>query len=560
MKNPAASLIIIGCILSTALLASNAYAFPNKAVNIPFKLLEKYAVFPPASNVFEKHYSLIKDKSIISENDEDILDLDEETKYYVQKNSNNKRYFRAAIETLTLLGMVSTYYWATKSSSDDFDYDVSFSTLKKKFSGEAVLFDDNSIGINSFPGHPISGSYYYLIARNNNLSRIESFLWSFAASSIHELFVEFTEVASINDSIVTPVAGAAIGEAMYRFGRYFRCAKNKDTLTYKIASAIIDPIALVNSFIWDDTNYKFRETCHYDPIQNEFSIFGGMSTVYHENTAHFENGFIFGFHGKLYLLPYYGQVSDIKRFFSDTAFTEIGLEGIVTDARVDGLRFLAKTVWSAYHRQKIARTSIGNVAGYSFFVGLTSAFEHTQYETGEFEDWIGAVHILGPSTEFTYFHNDGYIRLNLAIFGDFAMVRSFAFDEYKRSYSLNGIKSILKGENYYYAYGVHINPKVEVKYGSYRFLAEFKYAHYDSIEGVDRIRSTNDFHLVDRLEEYSLKWGRLIDFLDFQFFKTHQTWVEAEVRRIARSGFIADNDVSHNGGNTWLLLRFKMLL
>ena len=46
-------------------------------------------------------------------------------------------------------------------------------------------------------------------------------------------------------------------------------------------------------------------------------------------------------------------------------------------------------------------------------MGLTSAFEHTQYKTGEFEDWIGAVHILGPSTEFTYFHNDGYIRLTL---------------------------------------------------------------------------------------------------------------------------------------------------
>jgi len=57
-----------------------------------------------------------------------------------------------------------------------------------------------------------------------------------------------------------------------------------------------------------------------------------------------------------------------------------------------------------------------------------------------------------------------------------------------------------------------------------------------------------------------LKWGRLIDFLDSTFFKTHQTWVEAEVRRIARSGFIADNDVSHNGGNTWLLHRFKMNL
>jgi hypothetical protein len=269
---------------------------------------------------------------------------------------------------------------------------------------------------------------------------------------------------------------------------------------------------------------------------------------------------MFGFHGKLYLLPHYGQASDIKGFFKDTVLTEMRFEAIVTDTRIDTLRFLAKTVWSAYHRQKIARTSRGNVAGSSFFMGLTSAFEHAQYKTGEFEDWIGAVHVLGPSTELTYFHNDDYIRLNVDIFGDFAMVRSFAFDEYKRNHSLNGIKIVLKEQNYYYAYGVYINPKIEIKYGSYRFLTEFKYAHYDSFEGLDRIRSSNDFHLVDELEEYSLKLSRLLDFFDSKFFKTHQTWVEAEVRRIARSGFIADHDVSHNGGNTWLLLRFKMNL
>jgi hypothetical protein len=40
--------------------------------------------------------------------------------------------------------------------------------------------------------------------------------------------------------------------------------------------------------------------------------------------------------------------------------------------------------------------------------------------------------------------------------------------------------------------------------------------------------------------------------------KEHKTWVEAEVRGIARSGFIADDKVAHDGGNTWLLLRFKM--
>jgi len=32
------------------------------------------------------------------------------------------------------------------------------------------------------------------------------------------------------------------------------------------------------------------------------------------------------------------------------------------------------------------------------------------------------------------------------------------------------------------------------------------------------------------------------------------------VRRIARAGFIADDHVSQHGANTWLLLRFKMML
>jgi hypothetical protein len=54
--------------------------------------------------------------------------------------------------------------------------------------------------------------------------------------------------------------------------------------------------------------------------------------------------------------------------------------------------------------------------------------------------------------------------------------------------------------------------------------------------------------------------GQLLNFFDAKFFKNHEIWIEAEARRIARSGFIADDKVSHDGGNTWLLLRFKMML
>jgi hypothetical protein len=56
---------------------------------------------------------------------------------------------------------------------------------------------------------------------------------------------------------------------------------------YKIMAAIMDPIALLNSFIWYDVHYKYSdsEICHYTSIQKDFSIFYGMSADYHKNIA-----------------------------------------------------------------------------------------------------------------------------------------------------------------------------------------------------------------------------------------------------------------------------------
>src|SRR5262245_43170014 len=563
MKNLTASFIIVAVCSMMVFFHYNSYAFAYEIKPFPFRLLRNDEIFFSKISTYNKYDNLTIDaKNNTYEKDEDSLRANKSISNNIQENLDAPRYLRATVETTALLGFVSLYYWGTKSSTADFDYDVSFETLKKKLSGKAILFDDNSIGTNSFPGHPLSGAYYYLIARNNNLSRTESFLWSFAASAIHEFFIELPEVASINDFVVTPVAGATIGEAMYQFGRYFRCSKNKDDLMYKIMAAVIDPIALVNSFIWNDTNYKYSdsEICHYTSIQKDFNIFYGMSANFRENTASSTIGFIFGFHGKLYFIPQYGEVADIEKFFKDPTLNEMKIDVGVTDRGIDSIYFLAKTVWAAYYRQNIAGDSAGKGTGYSFFAGLASAFEHIQYDTGEFEDWIGAVHVFGPSIELASFQKAGYIRIGLDVFGDFAMVRPYAFEKYKKNHGINNIKSVLMEENYYYAYGAYVNPRIEAIYGSYRFFAEYKYAHYDSFEGRDRRKPSNDFHLVDKREEYSFSIGRLIDFFDAPFFKIHQMWIEAEVRRIVRSGFIADDQVSHNGENTWLLLRFKMML
>ena len=217
-------------------------------------------------------------------------------------------------------------------------------------------------------------------------------------------------------------------------------------MLYRILAAVIDPVALGHSFIWSDVPYKYSQgdICHYTPIQKDVSIFTGASVSYHENTHNYNIGPIFGFHGKLYLIPQYGQEGDIDRFFKEPILSEIGIEAGVVDEKVDNVHFLAKTVLAAYYRQNIARDSAVEATGYSFFVGLASAFEHVQYNTGEFEDWIGALHVFGPSLEFASFYRDGYVRLSLDIFADFAMVRSYAFDEYKKNHSIDSTKSALK--------------------------------------------------------------------------------------------------------------------
>jgi hypothetical protein len=563
MRNLTASFMALVVYSLVVSLSSNAYAFSYAMKHLPFRLTESDDLNSSMREIFRgvENWN-VNTEYDIDEQEKGIFDSGVEPIYAIQKSHKKSDYAKATIETLTILGFVSLVYWASNASSYDYDYDVKFNTLWKKLSGKAIRFDDNNIELNSFPGHPLSGAYYYLIARNNNLSRTGSFVWSFAASTISEFLIEFREVASISDLVVTPVAGATIGEAMYALGKYFRCAENKGDWLDKMFAVVLDPIAAAHNFVWSDVPSKYSQgdMCHYTPLQKDVSIFTGANVSYHNTRQDANIGSIFGFHGTLYLIPQYGQEADINRFFKEPILSEIGIEASVTEQGVDTIRFLAKTVWAAYYRQHIARAPTGQTTGYSFFVGLASAFDHIQYDTGEFEDWIGAVHVFGPSLELASFHRAGYIRIGLDVFADFAMVRSYAFDMYKKNHSINNIKSVLRHGNYYYAYGAYVNPKIEVRYGSHRFVAEYKYARYDSIEGRDRRKISNDFHLGDEQQEYGFVVGQLLNFFDGNFFKKHDIWIEAEVRSIARSGFIADSKVSHEGRNTWLLLRFRMML
>lgn len=77
------------------------------------------------------------------------------------------------------------------------------------------VWDDDDWQLN-YIGHPVAGSYYYNSLRSQNASVFHSFLFATAQSFIWEYFIEATaEKPSTQDLIVTPVAGAILGESIH---------------------------------------------------------------------------------------------------------------------------------------------------------------------------------------------------------------------------------------------------------------------------------------------------------------------------------------------------------
>lgn len=94
--------------------------------------------------------------------------------------------------------------------------DKSLSERWKENVAAGPVMDEDDWAIN-YVGHPVSGAWYYMVARNNSVDPFNSFLYSvFISTFIWEYGYEaFAEIPSIQDLIATPVVGAFMGEGFY---------------------------------------------------------------------------------------------------------------------------------------------------------------------------------------------------------------------------------------------------------------------------------------------------------------------------------------------------------
>jgi len=78
------------------------------------------------------------------------------------------------------------------------------------------VWDEDDFFIN-YVGHPVSGAWYYTMARNDGIDPFGSFLYSaFVSTFVWEYGYEaFAEIPSIQDLFSTPIIGSLMGEYFY---------------------------------------------------------------------------------------------------------------------------------------------------------------------------------------------------------------------------------------------------------------------------------------------------------------------------------------------------------
>jgi hypothetical protein len=453
-----------------------------------------------------------------------------------------KRFKRALLQGLGHFVYATTSYWIRKDvMMEDWEYLFTWEDQKKRFLFiDGMRFDSNTFQFNWT--HTMAGAIYYNYARANHLNKTGSFLFAFGASYFWEFVIEFREVVSINDVISTPIGGVSIGESLFQLGRFFR--SRKPTFLNKILRFLSNPVLSLNDWLEKKrvTNlYAFTDDYWYDcrlAVGSRFDTLSGWDA----------NSFLhLGIESQIIDIPEYGKPGVSNKRVKNTVATEFNISGTFNKNGLYEYNIFAKTVLFGYFRQNIRRVGPevdedemghsflqdinGNDrVGYSLFLGAASAFELIENNVvmlpeaesqipgaGDISglpdraDRYTVLNLLGPTFDLAIFNKDLKVRFVADAYGDFSLVHSHVFKEYKELAEFGQTKATLENHGYYYALGITLSSMLQVSYSNLEFRGKVRYHYFDSIEGLDRfqkdILDEDDFDLKDQRLTYNLSLG-----------------------------------------------------
>jgi hypothetical protein len=463
-------------------------------------------VFSLARGVFSsERVRPTSDKHFIETYTGSPISFNEAYDIYVQESLKQKHISRTGLELALLLAGGTAWYWIDYSNKhpEDLVLNWNWESWRKKLTFEAVRFDANSFNINTL--HSVGGAYYYLVARSNNWSMLESLLASAAASSVWEYICEYKEIVSINDQILTTIGGMVIGETFFQLSTFF--LRSRDTLINRIISALLSPSS--QSHMWMDKN-RPRVTDGLDSygfskdMWHNFQVFAGFGC--RSNGGKKKPLFNFDLKTELINFPEYGKPGEVSEFLKDGRSTEMRLSLSVSGNGLDRYLFKAKTSLLGYRLQKTRWDPDTGLQGYSLYIGVTSSLDYSMDREMSSEDLFCVVNILGPSLKLVFYGDRFCVQSSIDVSGNFSLVHSPAFNENYREFTDTVIKRVLLENHYYYALGVTLLPELIIASKKFEIGGWLDFKSFDSIEGLDSIQEEieNDFNLIDRRTGYKI--------------------------------------------------------
>ena len=129
------------------------------------------------------------------------------------------------------LGIMAIIYALPESVSKWDRSEMTFSKLGGNWvdnNKAGPVWDQDEWQLN-YIGHPYFGAAYYMVARNQGLTPLESGSYSFLMSTfLWEMGIEaLAEIPSKQDLVITPLIGSVIGEAFFVWERRIQADNNE---------------------------------------------------------------------------------------------------------------------------------------------------------------------------------------------------------------------------------------------------------------------------------------------------------------------------------------------
>ncbi len=461
---------------------------------------------------------------------------------YPDREAGRPNHRRALVELGVILAFESAIY-AAISPTQHRDWDARLDrkyALRRWITFQDVRFDNNAFWYNNV-SHPLLGSFFYQVARTNDLGPGPALAITALGAATWEYVCEFREKVAINDLVTTTVAGMALGETVAQLGAFFE--RGTGSWVHQGIALLLSPTrALHNHMDKSPPRRADRVDALGLPadVAHRFAFWAGWSatrtTSSHAPGPAWRNDATLDLDMRLSNILGAGAPGTFANHLAEGNVTRLAASAAFGARGLRRMSFLSRAGIIGGYIQGIQQDAAGGRRGYSLYFGGATSFDLSAQDAarllgGRWDLWSNAG-LLGPLIVAEGFLDGWTVSATFEAYPVFSLVSALALPTWLAGRKHGGLPSVLGEQGYAYCLGATALGEAQVGYQGFEASAFVSLDKAWSLAGADRFQEqvTQDIHTSERRIAYGARLGYRI--------LGSAARVGASVNRMLRQGVI----------------------